>query len=364
MGSRQDHLLVTHHRTFVSPFLMACAARPILYIFYGTLSSRLPNTCDTMEFPTTASSTQPATKKPRELRIGIPSPFAGDTYKYNTFKQSVQLYLALNKEIYDTEFKKIAFVLNYLKGGTAAQDFITALDKVFLTQDEEDRFGQLDALKNVKQNGRRAAEFVVEFRVYAYLASSGPGSLGDDYVIDTLRRALDRWLLKDAVFSGEAPKTLDEWYTRVVHLDENYRRWNLIPGKDDDTDEWMSRSDLGEDTASQGGGSREVMLTCSQCGKVGHFARDCRNSKDANVVKPRNPNYKGKNYDPNYQHPLSRRSKTKGDKSPEVPRLTYLWHRTDLIARLVGAELGTTIVLFQCCLPRLISPHPPFTFHV
>ncbi|KAF9054907.1 hypothetical protein BJ165DRAFT_1441212 [Panaeolus papilionaceus] len=277
-----------------------------------------------MALPTQASSTQTTRKKPREIKIGVPTTFTGDTYKYNEFKESLQLYLALNKEIYDTDSKKITFALGHFKSGTAAlwrtkwlsehlktdnfgtyTEFIMDLDKIFLTQDGMDALGALD---NLKQNGRRAADFVTEFRVYAYLAgvpSSRPGSISEGHLVNQFKRSLDDWLLrKEMLFgSGEAPKSLEWWYKRVVQLDENFRR-----------------SDLGGDIESHGGGNRELVLSCVKCGKAGHFASDCR-STNTSDVKPRNPKYKGKNYDPNYQPSSSRKSEMVG-KSPKVPRLT------------------------------------------
>ncbi|KAF9522070.1 hypothetical protein CPB83DRAFT_777637, partial [Crepidotus variabilis] len=55
----------------------------------------------------------------RELRLNAPTPFSGDRSKIKTFLQSCDLYLLVNNTAYDSDDKKIAFVLSNLSGGEA-----------------------------------------------------------------------------------------------------------------------------------------------------------------------------------------------------------------------------------------------------
>jgi len=60
------------------------------------------------------------TGSPKELCVNTPTPFEGDRSKLRTFLLDCELYLLINREIYDHDDKKIAFVLSYLTGGDAS----------------------------------------------------------------------------------------------------------------------------------------------------------------------------------------------------------------------------------------------------
>jgi hypothetical protein len=55
----------------------------------------------------------------KELRINYPTEFDGNRDNLENFLQDCQLYLAINEEVYNTDTKKIIFVLSFLKKGTA-----------------------------------------------------------------------------------------------------------------------------------------------------------------------------------------------------------------------------------------------------
>jgi len=59
------------------------------------------------------------TGSPKELHVNTPTPFEGDRSKLRTFLLDCELYLLINREIYNHDDKKIAFVLSYLTGGDA-----------------------------------------------------------------------------------------------------------------------------------------------------------------------------------------------------------------------------------------------------
>ena len=50
----------------------------------------------------------------KEYGLNRPMPFTGDQNKIESFVQECDIYLAINKSIYDNEPSKVAFVLSFL----------------------------------------------------------------------------------------------------------------------------------------------------------------------------------------------------------------------------------------------------------
>ena len=65
---------------------------------------------------TTTSATPP---KPQELKLGQPSTFDGNPKKARAWINNTQLYLLVNKDVYDHDDKKIAFAISFMKEGAA-----------------------------------------------------------------------------------------------------------------------------------------------------------------------------------------------------------------------------------------------------
>ena len=57
--------------------------------------------------------------KPIELRIGIPEAYDGSFETLRQWLNGVQLYLLMNKDVYNNDDKKIVFVLSYMTKGPA-----------------------------------------------------------------------------------------------------------------------------------------------------------------------------------------------------------------------------------------------------
>ena len=55
----------------------------------------------------------------KEIKINTLTLFMGDRIKLDGFLMEVKMYLKINEEIYNTDMKKIIFVLFYIKEGTA-----------------------------------------------------------------------------------------------------------------------------------------------------------------------------------------------------------------------------------------------------
>ncbi|PPQ94763.1 hypothetical protein CVT25_007499 [Psilocybe cyanescens] len=59
------------------------------------------------------------TPKTRELSLSKPTPFNSEWFKSKKFLQECILYMGINKDVYDTEPKQIAFILSYVQEGNA-----------------------------------------------------------------------------------------------------------------------------------------------------------------------------------------------------------------------------------------------------
>ena len=55
----------------------------------------------------------------KEIRIGLPTPFDGKRENLISFINECALYIDLNEAIYNTDMKRVIFILSYVKGGTA-----------------------------------------------------------------------------------------------------------------------------------------------------------------------------------------------------------------------------------------------------
>src|SRR5271170_2797284 len=55
----------------------------------------------------------------KEYNINRPTPFTGDRNEIENFVQECDVYLTLNKYIYDDENAKVAFTLSFLTAGEA-----------------------------------------------------------------------------------------------------------------------------------------------------------------------------------------------------------------------------------------------------
>ena len=71
---------------------------------------------------------------PKEVKIKTPTKFKGEKDKVTKFIREVELYLHINKHIYDTDEKKIVFMLSFMTDiATAAWKEAYIVDKTMLT---------------------------------------------------------------------------------------------------------------------------------------------------------------------------------------------------------------------------------------
>ena len=65
-------------------------------------------------------STANNSKSAAEVKLNLPKVFSGKQTELNKFLQDVLVYLTVNKEVYNNDEKKIAYLLSFMTEGDAA----------------------------------------------------------------------------------------------------------------------------------------------------------------------------------------------------------------------------------------------------
>ena len=152
------------------------------------------------------------TSNGKEIGINKPTPFTGGQKKIGTFVQESKVYLTINKETYNTDDKKIAFMLSYMTDKEALQwkelylealtnqttgDIVFPTYAKFLDELKEafkaaDRTGEsINKLTNLRQGNRTAEELAMEFRLIAGQAGLQKTTHSDNlHLIGLFRNAL------------------------------------------------------------------------------------------------------------------------------------------------------------------------------
>ena len=142
------------------------------------------------------SQTNAANGNTKELGLSRPTPFTGDRQKVNTFLQEYNLYLLVNRAIYNTDEAKIVFILSYMTDKEVLQwkeqyltsitdnhrnmmlsgygAFITLLKEAFKPVDKTSE--AMNKLCMIREGNRPAEELVTEFRLLARQANLGQTS--------------------------------------------------------------------------------------------------------------------------------------------------------------------------------------------
>jgi hypothetical protein len=180
--------------------------------------------------------------RPIERKICTPPDFSGNRDETIKFVRLITLYLDVNSEIYDTDTRKIAFALSFMKEGTAAawmEDtiaFAHELDPAtgrpngygtwnqFLDHFEE-AFNPIDSagtalhkLHALKQ-GNDLSEYISTFKQLCNRAEIHSFNAQKDYFIRGLKPAL----LSKLCNSGDIPIEMEAMYKKVIAIKNAYQ---------------------------------------------------------------------------------------------------------------------------------------------
>lgn len=249
----------------------------------------------------------------KEIGINKPTPFTGDRKKIGTFIQESKVYLTINKNVYNNDETKIAFMLSYMTDKEALQwkelyieqltnangditfptfkQFIDILKDAFKAAD---RTGDaMNQLNNLKQGNRTAEELATEFRLLTGQAGLDATSHSDNiHLIGLFRNALRPQLSRRILFGEVVPKTIEEWIAKAIQYDTNYRMALALTGQTHKTNgntyrKWTPRTTETKDPNAMDVDSMTVeersnlmkLGACFKCKIRGHMAKDCPDKK-------------------------------------------------------------------------------------
>jgi hypothetical protein len=250
---------------------------------------------------------------PKEYGINKPTPFTGDRTRIETFVQECLVYLTINRRVYDTDESRVGFMLSLMTDKEArswkelfikkmvdtvtgdmrfptTKNFVDELRAAFKMEDLTET--AINKLALLKQGSRTAEELVTEFRFLAGQAQLETKSHSDNiHMIRLFRAALRPQLANKILFGDPVPGTIEDWFTRAIRLDSNYRMAMAITGKTPNRNgydkgqnrNWSHRANEQKDPNAM---DIDFMTTeeratlmrqglCFRCKKRGHLARDC-----------------------------------------------------------------------------------------
>ena len=199
-------------------------------------------------------TTQNNTQK-KEYNINRPTPFTGDRTKIENFVQECNVYLNINQGTYDNDAAKIAFVLSFIMAGEAQKwkeqfirsitnnqlmtfptfgEFMTKLQDAFKAVNPIDTAMQKLAL--LQQGNRPVEELITDFRLLIGDARLSTDSPSDQiHLIKMFMTCLNPQLKKKVIFGDIVPKTIEDWYTKAIQYDSNYRLAQALQALDNQT---------------------------------------------------------------------------------------------------------------------------------
>ena len=252
------------------------------------------------------ASTISAAQKTQELKLGQPPSFDGTPEKARGWFNNVQLYLLVNKDIYNDDDRKIAYALSFMKEGSAAlwslteteaalkrnplnfgtwQNFLNKFSASFILENTKDQaIAWMTTTKVDKKTP--LMDYISQFKNNAALSEIN----NEDVLINFYSRGIPSFLMRRIYGMDTVPNTINKWYQatlRFQHVQEktneiargkmnpfyqNHHRNNDHKKKDPDA---MDVDSIQEWTPEKK--KRYENQLCFKCEKPGHFSKGCRN---------------------------------------------------------------------------------------
>jgi hypothetical protein len=180
----------------------------------------------------------------KEVKLRAPTDFHGARELTTKFLQEVEMYMRANAEIYNTEEKKVLFVLSFMNGGVAGSwkqgktaaylnagnfgtfdEFKQAVKTAFTPID--DGGVAKTELRTLRQGDMRIEEYIAQFTIISARTGLTKDSALIEYFIDGLHPKL-----MERVYTMEKPPTTLEGWMRAASLfDGNCRRARAIANR-------------------------------------------------------------------------------------------------------------------------------------
>ena len=187
----------------------------------------------------------------KKTELNPPRIFTGKRTDLRRFLQDTFVFLTINKEHYNNDDKKIAFVMSFMTDGDAAlwkeefirkvirdsvargddisfrsyKKFIESLEKSFSPYDAPG--DALDAMKHLRMGDGSFEEHLAKFK----LLMSQSGLDESPVIIDLFRETLPIGLQRPILLSKNPPTTLQGWYDKANTFHGNWRKTQCMLGR-------------------------------------------------------------------------------------------------------------------------------------
>ena len=258
------------------------------------------------------TTTSTAPPRPQELKLGQPSIFDGNPKKARAWINNTQLYLLINKEVYDHNDKKITFALTFMKEGAAGLWALTETETAFTRNlpgfgtwaNFLQRFNNSFILENTKEQAIAwltttkvndkidILDYISKFKNNAALS----GITDQNVLINFFSRGIPTQLMRRIYSMDIVPTTMEKWYQQTLHFKQVWERTNeiakgrnnpFIPFQDNRNNNHTQKKQ--DPNAMDVDAIRIEKLTpeerqrcfennlCFKCRKPGHRSNQCRN---------------------------------------------------------------------------------------
>ena len=191
-----------------------------------------------------STTTTTVPPKPQELKLGQPSTFDGNPKKARAWINNTQLYLLVNKDIYNHDDKKITFALSFMKEGAAGlwaltktktaftrnppgfktwADFLKRFNDSFILENTQEQ--AIAWLTTTKVNDKiDILNYILKFKNNAALS----GITDQNVLINFFSRGIPTQLMRRIYSMDIVPTTMEKWYQQTLHFKQVWERTNKI----------------------------------------------------------------------------------------------------------------------------------------
>ena len=257
------------------------------------MTETTPRPIPDITIPDPVISSPPNAPRPTELKIGQPTAFSGKNADSQAFLAQCLNYLETNDRIYDTDHRKIAFILSFMtkdSAATWARDFImkkmakakeleSKLDYgaywIFVNSFEKEFNpvdGEADAVRKMKLLSQYSEGSLDQY-IEAFRKIKGLTGITNNVVLsDYFLNGLNYTLKKNVVATGVKLSSLDSVIETAQRLDSSYQQYfgreaKGRKGKKEEATIGKMSTETRDRLHKEG--------KCFRCFRKGHISRDC-----------------------------------------------------------------------------------------
>ena len=202
-------------------------------------------------------------KSAAEVKLNPLKVFSSKQTELNKFLQDVLIYLTVNKEVYNNDKKKIAYLLSFMTEGDAAswkEEFLARKIEEAKKNNTDLKLGTFkevketikklfepfdrpgDTLEEMKwlrmANNSNIDEHVAKFKMLV----TRSGLSDSTAIMDFFRETLPTPLQKQVMTCENPPTTLKEWYEKATKFHSNWQKMQRIFGRKNEPAQAVSQT--------------------------------------------------------------------------------------------------------------------------